>query len=178
MRIHILAITTCGLLAGCHANKTTESAESTGREPTPAEVAGFERLKALEGTWETTGRDGRKNTFVFHVTAGGSAVREIMFAGTDHEMTNMYTLDRSRGGIGLVHYCGIGNQPQLCATTIDANRLDFDFVRVHNAASADQMYMGEMTMTFVDNDHIREEWDSLQNGRVERHAKLELSRKK
>ena len=59
----------------------------------------FEKLESLAGTWDATTLtpDGEKTTV------------ETMFAGTQHEMINMYTVD----GDALIatHYCSAENQP-------------------------------------------------------------------
>lgn len=81
-------------------------------EPAPAHPA-FEKLKGLAGTWTAAvmTSDGEKTTVQYRVTAAGSVVMETMFAGSDHEMINMYTVDK--GNVLATHYCSAGNQPRL-----------------------------------------------------------------
>ena len=47
-------------------------------------------MSDLEGRWEGQDPTGQKLVVTFDVIAAGSAVRETMFPGTEHEMTNMY----------------------------------------------------------------------------------------
>ncbi len=65
-------------------------------------------------------------TCVFKLLSGGSAVRETMFPGTDHEMTNMYHLDGH--DLVLTHYCAEGNQSRMRAKPGGKNNvLEFKF---------------------------------------------------
>src|SRR2546423_4739685 len=52
----------------------------------------MDKLKALAGTWAKS-KDGQTMTITFRPTAGGSAVVETMFPGTDKEMVNVYHAD-------------------------------------------------------------------------------------
>jgi|GEM_PF-2250660 len=83
------------LLAGCHSSH--QSKQSANRhaaivkQADEAEISStLGKLKALEGTWLVASPDGSTGESVFKVTSAGSAVREVMFPATDHEMTNMY----------------------------------------------------------------------------------------
>ena len=73
------------------------------------------RIKALSGKWKGTATeaDGSQQPaeVEYHVTSGGSAVVETLFAGTDHEMVSVY---HDQGGkLSMAHYCMLGNQPEL-----------------------------------------------------------------
>src|SRR5262245_23553537 len=83
----------------------------------------LDSVKALEGTWESKGPDGKVQVCEFKVSSAGSVVREIMFPGTPHEMTNVYSLDGN--GLALTHYCAMGNQPHLRASAREGNKIDF-----------------------------------------------------
>ena len=52
-------------------------------------------------------------TNVFRVTAGGSAVEETVFPGTEQEMVTLYFVRDGR--LQLTHYCMAGNQPHMLA---------------------------------------------------------------
>ncbi len=74
----------------------------------------FERLKALEGTWEGQaghGQPGQPATVTWRVASGGSVVEETLFPGTPHEMISMYHL--VDGQLVLTHYCSMANQPRM-----------------------------------------------------------------
>src|SRR5690242_15659779 len=116
----------------------------------------LDALKSLEGTWEQKDEKGEAMLCEFKVTAAGSAVREIMFPGTAQEMTNLYSLDGN--GLAMVHYCAMGNQPRMRATARVGKNMAFGLVSVCDMESPEEPYMGEMTLEFVDQDHIVEHW--------------------
>ena len=128
-------------------------ANATVREPLFAAIA------ALEGTWVADNGATDTETFVFEVSSAGTVVRERMNAGSDHEMTNLYALDGN--GIAMTHYCAGGNQPRMRATAMDGNQLAFEFQRVDDLEGTDEPYMGEMTLVFVDEDHVEQHWSAL-----------------
>ena len=73
------------------------------------------RIKQLAGEWEMEDEGGvRHHVATFSVTAAGSAVREIMFPGSEMEMTNLYHMDGSE--LVITHYCAAGNQPRMVAS--------------------------------------------------------------
>ncbi len=181
----ILATAAASTLAGCSASRTGLANGSVHTPPKPVTVATpdqqaklLDRIKSLAGTWESTDEKGSTHTSsVISVTSSGSAVREIMLPGTPHEMTNMYTMDGPT--LVMTHYCAMGNQPHMRSTTASGdNQIAFAFDGVSNLAAANQLYMGQLTITFVDNDHIRQEWKSFKGGVPADHtATFELTRK-
>lgn len=137
----------------------------------------LERLKSLEGEWVTEDptSGGTVTAAVFKTSSGGSAVREVMFPGSPHEMTNMYHMDG--GDLVVTHYCAIGNQPRMRATGVDGNTIAFKFDSVTNRTASDQACMGEMTLEFVDADHIVERWRTMGTAKDDATV-IELTRKK
>src|SRR5262245_51156677 len=76
----------------------------------------LETIKKLAGDWVAVDKDGKPTDKVvssIRVTAGGSAVREILFPGSDHEMVTMY--HQEGPDLILTHYCILGNQPRMRA---------------------------------------------------------------
>lgn len=135
-----------------------------------------ERVKTLAGTWEGQSPEGAHVT-TFAVSSNGSAVRELMFPGTPHEMTNMYHMDGD--SLLMTHYCAMGNQPRMRATVgRDPNELRFEFDGVSNLRAEDEMYMGSMTMTIVDQDHIKQVWHHYVKGEKGDPTVFELTRKR
>lgn len=135
----------------------------------------IERVKSLAGTWEGKAPEGPQ-TITFAVCSGGSAVREVMFPGTPHEMTNMYHMDGDT--LLMTHFCAMGNQPHMRASVgRGPNELRFDFDGVTNLRAADEMYMGSMTMTIVDQDHVVETWNHYKSGVKGEPTVIELTRK-
>ncbi|MBL0928465.1 MAG: hypothetical protein IBJ11_12580 [Phycisphaerales bacterium] len=171
-------ITLVALAPGC-AHRTGAVA---ARHTTPEQQASMlDPLKALAGEWEVLDESGKPITAaVFAVTSGGSAVREIMFPGSPHEMTNLYHLDGP--DLVMTHYCAVGNQPRMRAAesrqTPEGRVIPFRFDSVTNWAGPDQHYMGEMTLTIVDAGTIRQTWRSFAGKADHGPAVFTLRRKK
>lgn len=124
-------------------------------------------LQGLEGRWETPGPEGEMLVTEFKVTSGGTALRELMYAGAPHEMTNMYTLDGN--SVLMTHYCAGGNQPHMRAAGVEGGKLVFRSDGVSDLKAPDEIYMGEMTLVLVDDDHIEQHWTAF-NSADEDHA--------
>jgi hypothetical protein len=137
-------------------------------------------IKKLAGEWLEVGKDGKPTTKVvsqLKVTAGGSAVREIIFPGTDMEMVTMYTQEGS--DLILQHYCILGNQPRLKAERGgDGKKIVFKLVGGGNIDLAKGTHMGQTTLTIVDDDHITLECLKCENGKECDAHKMSLVRKK
>jgi hypothetical protein len=159
------------LLTGC----ATSRAHVSG-SPDAATAAAFERLKSLAGEWEAVDDKGNRTVAsVFAVTSGGSAVREVMFPGQPHEMTNMYHMDGS--SIVATHYCAMGNQPRMRCRSSDGSRFDFAFDDITNLASSELDPMASMTLTIVADDRLEQRWSTLRADA--NHAPVfELTRKR
>lgn len=141
------------LIAVCsvaHAGKKQESKTNSA----------FEQIKGLAGTW--TGKatmGGKEQTIVtkFRVTSGGSAVEETLFAGSDHEMVDMYYLDGDT--VMMTHYCAMGNQPRLKLASMKGKKLEFTYVDATNLPSPDAPHMNGITLT-LGKDKLVEDWAS------------------
>lgn len=118
----------------------------------------LDRIKGMEGEWLMQGEDGKwEVAAVFRPIAAGSAVREIMFPGTPHEMTNLYHMDGNT--LVMTHYCAAGNQPKMRAKASSANApIEFNFDSVSNLTQPDEMYMGSMTLVLIDADSAEQRW--------------------
>jgi hypothetical protein len=102
---------------------------------------------------------------------------EDMFPGTDHNMITMYYVEGD--DLVLVHYCAIGNQPRMKAErTADPRKLDFKFAGGSNVDPDKDIHMHELTLTFVDTDHITAEWRKSEEGKVGPGATFKLERRK
>jgi len=170
-----VSIVTCTACSTTHETRVVRAA-------TPEQNAALlDRVKSLAGTWEGTTPDGTSGHTTFQVTSAGTAVREIIFPGTPMEMTNMYTMDGP--DLLMTHYCAAGNQPHMKAAAnapgSNNNTIAFKSVGVSNLTKPDEMYMGEMTITFIDADHIRQHWQSLKSGKPsDDNLTVELTRRK
>ncbi len=147
---------------------------------TPAPVAAACSLPGiaprLVGEWMQTDEKGNKVlASVITVTSNGSALREVMFPGTPHEMTNMYHMDGD--SMVLTHYCAMGNQPRMKAKPGNPHQLDFQFESVTNRKDAAQEYMGRCVMTLKDADTLDVNWTSYKSGKESEHTPFLLTRK-
>lgn len=130
-------------------------------------AAALDRIKPLAGEWDIIGDDGKRGPgLVISVSSGGSSVREIMFPGSGHEMTNMYHADGDT--IVMTHYCAVGNQPRMRAKALNDGPLSFEFDSVTNLKSDEDTYMGSMVLTMVDANTIRQDWNhfTLKGGKA------------
>ena len=114
------------------------------------------------------------------MTAGGSAVREIMFPGDAQEMTNLYHMDG--GDLVITHYCAAGNQPRMVASkaveTDDATVFRFELESVSNLRESHDHYMGDMTLTILKAGGLRQDWRSYdREGNLTDPMTFMLSRK-
>ena len=125
-------------------------------KPAAPTHAGFEKMKSLAGTWVEADKNGKptdKVVSVIKVTAGGSAVTDTIFPGTDQEMVSVYTVDGS--DLIMTHYCVLGNQPKMKANPKSPkDSIQFDFAGGSNLNPAKDMHMHGATLKFVDADHI------------------------
>ncbi len=142
----------------------------------------FARIAALEGEWEPASPDaGVPYTAVFTVSSAGSVVREIMFPGHPHEMTNLYHMDGR--DLVLTHYCAAGNQPRMVARevreTAEGTVYEFDFDSVSNLRPEHDHYMGRVTLTLLRDGTIRQDWRSYdRNGKLTEPTAFALKRKR
>lgn len=135
------------------------SAGAGGQPPAPkAQPAhpGFEKLKSMVGTWVEADKDGKptgKVVSVVKLSAGGSAVHETTFPGTDMEMVSVY--HRDGADVVMTHYCMLGNQPRLKLDPASSpNQLQFKFAGGTNLDVTKDAHMHDATYTFVDADHV------------------------
>jgi hypothetical protein len=171
-----LAIACAALLplAGCASTKGGK-ATVAGKATESQTNALLGQVKSLEGEWIVTGPDGKPGVIVFKTSSAGSVVREIMFPGQDHEMTNVYHMDGPT--CVVTHFCAAGNQPRMRATKAEGNAIAFNFDSVSNLSTADEQYMGGLTLTFVDKNHVKQTWKHYASGKVDNEFSFDLVRK-
>ncbi len=140
----------------------------------------LEPFAQLVGEWVGKGLHGDKESevrVVYKLTSGGSAVVEMIDPDGDHEMITVIHPDGD--SLLLTHYCMLGNQPQMRAKPKAGDKkVSFDFVKATNLKSDKDMYMHDVTFTFVDKDTLKTEWTNYNEGKAEGKAKFELKRKK
>ena len=144
----------------------------------------MDRLATLQGDWIMLDENGAETDMIgstFRLTAGGSALVEVMAPGSPdgYEMVNMYHADGNR--VLMTHYCAAGNQPRMeVIATDDENRLELRFESVTNLASPEAEHMHQAEYIFRGDDRLTTRWWSMQDGKVseENHVTIELKRKK
>lgn len=135
----------------------------------------FDKLRTLAGDWSgaRTGEGTAAEAEAVHdpgarhefrLSAAGSVVMETMFPGTDHEMINMYHLDRD--DLVLTHYCAAGNQPhmRLDRAASSADRLVFEFAGGTNLDASADMHIHSAQLTFAGGG-LTSEWTSWDGGK-------------
>jgi hypothetical protein len=137
----------------------------------------FEKLKALEGQRVGKMPDGMPVTTSFHVTAGGSAVLQMLGEGTEHEMPTLFHMDGTR--LMATHYCAAKNQPRmvLAPGAGFSTAMRFQCLDATNLANPEDGHMHAVTMTFPGPDRLRQEWTYRQNGKETVEA-FEFERKR
>lgn len=170
----VFALVGCATGGGARAVAPASAEQKTGLLGT---------VQKLNGNWETLDENGAwvpRGTFT--VSSAGTAVREVMFPGSEHEMTNMYTMDGD--AVLMTHYCAMGNQPHMKCRSADKHpdgsvTLAFEPAGVSDLNAGDESYMGKMTLTVYPNGTATQEWWQLKNGKVtgEHHMVFKLRRK-
>lgn len=150
--------------------------------PAVPKNAGFDKMKALVGTWVNADKDGKLTDEVVSViklTAGGSALHETLFPGQPHEMVSIYTVDGP--DLVMTHYCMLGNQPRMKASAKSpANKINFEFVGGGNLDPKKDKHMHSAVLTIVDADHIEVDGIGWENGAPAKEMcnGMKLTRKK
>ncbi len=125
---------------------------------------GWNMLKSLAGNWHGPGEGGKDVQISYQVISNGNTVMETMKAEDGSPfMVTMYHHD----GDSLVatHYCALGNQPRMRAKSADGKQIVFKFVDVTNLASPDAAHIHDLTLTFLDADHLTQEWTHRAKGK-------------
>lgn len=138
--------------------------------------AAFDAIKNLAGTWtgSASGMGNDAVTVTFHPTANGSAVLETLFAGTTHEMLDVYT-PRTDGSLVVTHYCSSGQQPRMELSPSKDGALHFGFIGGGNIASANDPHMGSVDLT-INGDKLTENWSLEAGGKVLKRVTIDLHR--
>ena len=137
----------------------------------------YERMKQLVGVWEGTsnmGKEGQTVRVEYRLTAGGSTIVETLFPGTPEEMISVY-YDR-KGKLSMTHYCMLQNRPSMKLLKAEADKLDFTFAGGSGINPKRDPHMHALTVSFVDKDHIVQNWTLFEDGKEKEVTKLNLSR--
>lgn len=159
--------------------ETPAKADATKADPAKA---GLDKVKKLVGTWVEADKDGKptdKVVSIVKLTAGGSAVHETFFPGSDMEMVSLYHMDK--GDLIMTHYCMLGNQPKMKADPKSAaNTIKWEFAGGTNLDPKKDTHMHSSTMKFVDDDHLEIEGEAWADGKISKDhcGTMKLVRKK
>ncbi|MHB8951479.1 MAG: multiheme c-type cytochrome [Pirellulaceae bacterium] len=153
---------------------------SAPNAPAPNATPTLDALKSLAGSWVRVGENGQPTEQVvstFRVTAAGSAVMEVLFPGTDHEMVTIYHQDGD--DLLLTRYCASGNQPRMkCRGGSDPQHLIFEFelVDATDMRSLHDAHVHAGTIAIVGPDHLRSQWQRFDQGKPSEVLTFDLMR--
>ncbi len=176
LRKQILALTALAFVASA----TMYALAAEDSKPTAPARPSLDTIKQFVGDWYRVGDDGKVIEEVVSVikpTAGGSAVIETLFPGSDHEMITMYIQEGE--DLTLIHYCVMGNQPKLRAEFEgDPSRIVYRCLGGSNLKSENDGHMHEGRVRIVEKDRLKTEWKMFEGGNVTHTAAFELVRKR
>jgi hypothetical protein len=131
----------------------------------------------LAGSWsplDASGQPTGQVTNVFRVTAGGTAVEETVFPGTDHEMVTLYFV---RDGVAqLTHYCTAGNQPHMRARPGTSAREIAFVCDGSGVASEKEPHMHDARLTLLPDGRLASRWQMIEDGAETHLAEFTLAR--
>jgi hypothetical protein len=164
------------VLAGCQQG----GVHAVGVPSQAAQASSYDQVKALEGEWVLVKMNGEtppnKGVIIYKAASGGSSIREIMFPGSEHEMTNMYHMHGDK--LMMTHYCGAGNQPRMQSVVAKPGHIELKTESVTNLATPKTEYMGELTLDMPDSKTLKQTWVSIEDGKPTSHVMVfELHRK-
>ena len=141
----------------------------------------MKKLRSLEGEWtllDEQGEDTGQLGSEFRLTANGSALREFMFPGDEHEMLNVYHADGDR--VLMTHYCGAGSQPRLEVVAADeGDGLLLKFESITNLPSPGAYFMHRAEFDWEGDDRLTVTWYGSENGEVaDETTVMRLARRK
>ncbi|MBI1849430.1 MAG: hypothetical protein HYR85_03695 [Planctomycetes bacterium] len=126
----------------------------------------FERLRALQGTWDGKSTKGWEEKITYETIAGGSVVVETS-KGAHPGETMLSALHMDGERLMLTHYCVAQNQPRLVATAFDddGKTITFTYLDGTNLPSHDRGHMDKVIFRFADADHFSAQWTWYQDGK-------------
>ncbi len=148
-----LALVATPLLAG----------EPAGAKASPAAAGPLDSFRALAGTWEGTNSHGQAVKVTYETVAGGSAVLEHLTMAEHPDMVTLFHMDGE--SLILTHYCAMGNQPRMRATTVKPGEVRFDFVRATNLPDPAAGHMRAAVFTFKGPDRLSSAWTFREGGK-------------
>jgi hypothetical protein len=150
-----------------------------GSGPAAAATPAFARFQALQGDW-IAAEDGpmtKKGDLVarYALTAGGSAVVETLFPGSEHEMVTVYSAEGQ--DVVLAHFCLNANAPRMRAKAPTGARFDFAYDGGSNIAPDHTKHMHSAWIEFVGKDELKSQWTELDHGQTGMVVEMHTVRK-
>ena len=127
---------------------------------------GFERLKTLTGEWSAKTKDGKPVRVSYKVVSNGSALMEMLSMDKgEGDMVTVYHQDGDN--LMLTHYCSANNQPRMKALPVsgEVKTLTFSFLDATNLAAPDSGHMHRLVVTFLDKNHMTQDWTWREYGK-------------
>jgi len=162
------------LFTGAWADDESKTAKDAAMVKPYKGSAEFERMKSLAGKWEGK-MDKMKMVFEYTVVAGGSAVMERAFPGTEMEMVTMYH-DNKDGKLTMTHYCMLQNRPQLILTGSDDDSITMALVK-GGEVDPKESHMGAVVFTIGEN-VLEQKWTHFVNGEAQPPHPMKFTRVK
>ncbi|MGP1666948.1 MAG: hypothetical protein ACTS5I_13750 [Rhodanobacter sp.] len=149
----------------------------------PADSAGLEALKSLEGSWSgpTFKHQGERvwaeqdAIVTYKVTGSRSAVVETLFPGTPAEMTTVYH-DDSQGNLVMTHYCNARNQPKMQLVSFENHQLKFELTADADIDAAHEHHAHALTLTVGDDGSLVHDWTNHNMGQAADLRNIKLVR--
>jgi hypothetical protein len=137
---------------------------------------GFDQIKKLEGSWESVDKD-HPTSITYKLSSGGSILVESIAMANHADMLTIYHPDGD--GLALTHYCMLGNQPHMKAEKENKpGTLRFVCDGGSNMKCATDKHMHSLVLTFVDADHVKQDWALFDGGKEQAVHTFNLARKK
>lgn len=101
---------------------------------------------------------------------------EKLFTGTPHEMISVYR--DKKGRASMMHYCAIGNQPEMDLVSSNEKEMKFDFSPENSIDSSKENHMHSLTLSFEENDKLIQNWKYFKDGAEAGSTTITLTRAK
>jgi hypothetical protein len=145
--------------------------------PMTKTIPDFEKMKSLVGEWQGKSPDGNTAKIAYTLVSDNSALMEKLAMGGESEMVTMYHPDGDH--LMMTHYCSAHNQPRMRSqkVSMETKNIIFDLVDVTNLSTPDAGHMKKLVLSFVDQDHLTQEWTWTEKGK-ENSVVIQFERKK
>lgn len=173
MKKIIFTLVFYSLLFGTISNAGDDYHKLTPYKGTPE----FEKMKTLAGTWKGTtkmGEEEKEITVTYNTASADSVVVERIFPGTPEEMVSIY-FDKD-GKLSMTHYCALKNQPHMTLKDSNENKIDMAFSGGSNFDHTKDPHMHSMSIDFVDENNIVQNWAMYDKGKENHKSTFELTK--